>query len=365
MPLLEPNYYGWWIGKQTAKGTPNLTPTYRPIMVAGDFNIARDDGDENYSDLTKYGARTDWVNSLLGNAEPGCEATPAELAYLLWLFHGGETVTAEASVVGPPVVPAMSRHRFTPSTTLGHPFTSFLRVGSSVIRRHQFNDCYITRLAIESSSANKATRVTPRILSLDPAAIYAADPAASLPTDRPFLFTDASQVGGAAAATIDGSITIDGVTFRGITQFNVTIDDAWEPIYGDAATPFDFVQGQPVVNVASTVFFNTDGHARFNSLVYGTPTPATGAKPIRSAVAANGSFKATLRQRDSASAHSGRELVIDVPAVKWNVPDAPGPNPDGGVTELALAGTMRPPTGGAQPYTIDVKTAAAVAAFTV
>jgi len=363
MALLEPNYYGLWLGKQTAKGTPNAAPISRPIMVAGDFSIARDDGEENYSDLTKYGARTDWVNSLLGSAEPVLEATPTELAYLLWLFHGAETVTAEVAVTGPPVVPAMSRHRFVPSTAMGHWLTAYLRVGSSVLRRHQFNDCVVTRVAIEASSANKAARVTGRMLSLDPAAIYSADPSAALPADRPFLFTDASQVGAAAAATVDGSIILDGVTFRGVTQFALTIDDAWEPVYGDDSRPYDFVQGAPSVAVAATIYADAAGMAQFNRLVYGASTPTAGTKPLRS-IPALGSFVGTLRQRDSAGLHAGRELVATLPGVKWAIPDAPGPNPDGGATEFALAGAMRPVAG--QPaYTVDVMTAASVVAFTV
>ena len=363
MPILEPNYYALWLGKQSAKGTANVAPISRPIMVAGDFGIARDDGEENYSDLTKYGARTDWVNSLLGSAEPVLEATPTELAYLLWLFHGAETVTAVTSVVGPPVVPAMSRHRFVPTSSMGHWLTAYLRVGSSVLRRHQFNDSIVTRIALECSSANKAARVTPRLLSLDPAAIYSADPAAALPADRPFLFTDASQVGAAAAPTVDGSIVLDTFTFRGVTQFAFTVDDAWEPVYGDDSRPYDFVQGAPSVAVAATIYADAAGLAQYNRLVYGTASPVAGTKPLRS-IPALGSFVGTLRQRDSAGLHAGRELSVTIPGVKWAIPDAPGPNPDGGATEFALAGTMRPVAG--QPaYTVDVHTLSTVVAFTV
>ena len=344
MPLLESGLYGAWIGKQTAKGTPNAAPSKRLQMVGGNFGTARDDGEENYSDLTKYGARVDWVNSLTGSAEPVCHATPVETAYMLWLLHGAEVFTAMAAVVGPPAVPAMGRHRFTPTSTMGHYATAFLRVGSSQIRRHQFNDCVVTRAVIEASSANKAARITPRILSLDPAQIYAADPAAALPTDRPFLFTDYGQAGGAAAPTIDGSLTMGGVTYRGITQWTFTIDDAWEPIYGDSATPYDFNQGTPTVSVGTTIYADAAGVAKYNLLWYGTATPAAGARPIKS-IPSLDSFLGTMRQRDSTGAHAGRELITTVPGVKWAPPDAPAPNPDGGVTEIPLAGTMRPVAG--------------------
>jgi len=254
MPVLESNQYGSWIGKQAGRGTPNTAPSKRLQMVGGNYGTSRDDGEENYSDLTKYGARVDWVNSLTGNAEPVCHATPTEVAYLLWLMHGAEVVTAVPAAVGPPAVPAMSRHRFTPVSTIGHYCTAFLRVGSTQVRRHQYNDCVVTRAVIEASSANKAARITPRILSLDPGQIFAADPAPALPTDRPFLFTDYSMVGAAAAPTIDGSLTMGGVTYRGMTQWTFTIDDAWEPIYGDSPVPYDFQQGTPTVSVGTTIF---------------------------------------------------------------------------------------------------------------
>lgn len=361
MPLLEQNIYALWVGKQTAKGTPNTTPGRHPIMVGGNMGFARDDGSENYSDLTKYGAQTDWVNSLAGSGEPVLEATPVELAYLLWLFHGGETVTAVAAQTGPPAVPAVSRHTFTPAATYGHWLTAYLRVGSSVIRRHRYNDSLITRVAIEASTANKAMRVTPRIVSLDPSEVFTADPAAAIPAERPFLFTDAA-VGQTAGATVDGSITIDGTVYRGVTQFALTIDDAWDFIYGDDARPYDLVQGTPSVTVGTTIYTDAAGLARWNALAYGTTTPSVGQKPLRG-IPALGSLVGVMRQRDSTGAFNGLEFNANVPGVKWTIPDAPAPNPDGGTSEIALAGTMRPVSG--QPaYTVRVDCPTGVAAFT-
>jgi hypothetical protein len=353
MPLLEPNYYALWVGKQTGKGTPNTAPGKRVIQVGGQLNSARDDGSENYSDLTKYGASTDWVNSLLGSGEPICEATPTELAYWLWLFHGAEVVTA---VTGPPTA---SKHKFVPTTSMGFYFTAFARIGATNLIRRQFNDNVVTRVGIEASAANKAMRITPRILSLDPAAIYAADPAAGMPTDRPFLHTDLALNAGAAS---DGSMTIDGVVFRGLTQSSLNIDDAWEPVYGDDSRPYDFQQGNPTVTVGATMLLDSVGLGQWNRLIYGTTTPTAGTKPLRT-IPALGSLNAVYRQRDSTGAFNGRQLKWDVAGVKWTPPDAPPPAPDGGSTEIALAGSMRPVTG--QPaYNIEVDVDPAVVAFT-
>lgn len=354
MSLLEPNFYGAWIGKQSAQGSPNTTPSQRLVKTGGQVVDRRSDGKEQYSDLTKYGNYTDWVDSIIGEGELGIEATPTELAYLLWLFHGGESVTA---VTGPP---AASRHQFTPALGQGYWFTLFERVGNQVARRLQHNDCLMTKWTLEASVANKAVKFTPRILSLDPAVPYATDPSASLPTTRPFLHTDLSANGGASA---DGSLTLGGTTYRTVSNVRVEVDDAWEPVYGDSDRPVDFVQGDPGASVAATLLFDSAALAKFNMLHYGTASPAAGTKPIRQ-IPATDSFSATYRQRDNTGAWNGLQLDISIPAVKWTLPDAPAPNSGGGMTELALVGEMRRPSSGAA-YTIGVNCASGVAAFTV
>jgi hypothetical protein len=345
MSLLESSQYGLWIGKQTAKETQNATPGKRLVQVGGDFGVARDDGSENFSDLGKYGDKADWVNSMLGQGEPVIQGTPTELAYLLWLFHGAETVTA---VVGPP---ATRRHRFVPSSGLGHYCTAYVRVGQSVIRRHAFVDSIITKIVIEASVANKALHVIPSFLSLDPAVIFTTDPTAAMPTEDPLLYTEGV-----------GAFEVDGTVYKSQTQFSLTIDDAWGPVFGDDTIPYDLVQGQPSATIAVTLFFDADQLARWNLQVYGTASPTAGTKPLRR-IPDLGSYDAVLTQKDSADDVTGNALTIAAPSVQWNLPDAPGPNPDGGVTEIQLTGDLRPSTGN-EVYTIDVHTDDAVVAFT-
>jgi hypothetical protein len=83
----------WW-GKQTAKGSENTTPAHRGYQVGGDFELNRDIGSVQVSDGSKYGSQIRYINSLSGAGTPGIEATPSELASLLWLAHGGETFVA-------------------------------------------------------------------------------------------------------------------------------------------------------------------------------------------------------------------------------------------------------------------------------
>lgn len=356
-PILEPNIYALWGAKQAGKGSPVAAAgmSRRLLQVAGGFAVNRDDGEENYGDLpvagspasSKYGSSTDWVNSVLGEGEPGCESTPTELAWLLWLLHGAETVTA---VPGPPTA---QKHTFTPQAARGHYATFMQRVGLNNPVRMKHNDCLVTRVQIEGSTANKAVRVTPRILSLDPGETFAVDPTtpAALPTDKPFLYTDGA-----------GAFTIDGTVFKGQSQFTFVIDDAWSAVFADDTVPFELVQGNPLVTIGVTIYLESDALAEFNKIVYGTAAPAAGTKPSRN-IAALGSYAWNLVQKDAAGAETGRRFVGTIPGVKWTPPAAPAPNPDGGATELALAGAMRP-VAGQQPYTLDVYTANGDLAFT-
>jgi hypothetical protein len=437
----ELNIYGLWGGKQTAKGTPNATPGHRFIQVGGDFNMAKDEGSEDYSDLTKYGGATYWVNSLVGNGNPAIEATPSELAFLLWLQHGSEATTAgtnnvwtiagapasgtfnlviwdgaqsitvtgiantvtaaalatsinsamtTAGYTGTPVVtgggplnttaitvtfsgtgaaakpfyltktadttsPAVTltattpavrtKHTFTPSLTPGFYATFVRRLGTTDVSRHAFNDCRVGGMTLEASTANKAVRITPTVLSLDPFNTVASDPAQTLPSGveiNPFRYTDATS-----------AFVFNGTTVPGQSSMTMTLNEDLQPVYGDDAVPYDFAVGNPSATLGLTLIFDAAGHAQWNYLAYGTTTPATGAKPLRGP-AADVSYTATFSQKDAQGNLTGNVLKITIPRLHTPVPDAPGPNPGGGNAEITLAGTILPPGGATQPYTIDV-----------
>lgn len=345
MALQELQIYGLWAGKQTAKGTSNAAPAKRFRQVAGGFNMPREDGSENFSDATAFPDVQDWVNTLVGNGTPGIQSTPEELAWILWALEGGETT---AAVTGPP---AKTTHTITPLPGLGHWLTFATRQGSSLIDRLQHNDCQIGQVQIEGSTANKAVRITPTVISLDPGEQRAADPAAAMPAKGPFLYTDGTT-----------RFTIDGTTFRGHTQFTIVINKDLQPVYGDDVTVYDLAIGNAVVTVSVSMYFDTDGRAQWNKILYGTATPAAGQKPAKW-ITGIGSYGFDLRARDATGVANGDKFVLTLPKVKWNVPDAPDPNADGGAPEMALAGSMRKPAVGTQPWTIAIDNDAA--AFTV
>jgi hypothetical protein len=334
MALQELQIYGLWAGKQTAKGTANAAPATRFKQVSGGFNIPRDDGSENFSDGTAFPDTFDWVNSIIGNGNPGIQATPNELAWLLWAFQGGETTSA---VAGPP---AKTKHTAVPLPGLGHWLTFATRLGSSQIDRLQHNDCQIGQVQVEGSTANKRVLVTPTVISLDPGEQRAADPAAAMPTKNAFLYTDGTS-----------RFTIDGTVFRGHSQFTLVVNKDLNPVYADDVTVYDLSIGNAVITIAVTLYFDADGRAQFNKLVYGTAAPAAGSKPLK-----------TLSPMGSAGAVNGDKFVTTLAGVKWAVPDAPDPNPDGGAGELALAGATRK-SGVSPQFQIDIDNDAA--AYTV
>lgn len=356
MPAIETNQYALWAGKQSAKGTPAATPPYRMVQVGGVVGVNRDIGSEKYSDGTKYGTATDFANSLLGSGELALQATPIETAYWFYLLNGAEAVSTIAAAAP---IPALSRHQFTPSPGRGFWFGAFQKTGSSTIVRDRNDDCLVTKLVLEASSANKVMRLTPTVISLDPAVKFTADPVKALPTERPFLHTDASANAG---ATSDGKISVNGTTFRTANQFRIEVDEAWTPYYGDATTPAEMIQGEPSVAVATTILADENGVAWLNMETYGTASPALGAKPLRN-VPARGAFETVHRQRDNSGAFTGIAMDVTVPAVQWTLPGPITPNPAGGLTEIPIAGTMRAPASG-QPYTIGFNLPSSVIAFT-
>lgn len=335
MPLMEMQIYGLWAGKQSAKGTKNAAPAKRFKQVGGGFQVPPEYGSENYSDATQFTDTLDWLNTLVGNGNPGVHTTPEEAGWVWWAFHGGETTTA---VTGPP---AKTRHTTVPLPGLGFWTTWVQRMGSQTVDRMSHNDCQLGQVVVEGSTANKAVRTTPSLISLDPGEKIAADPAATMPAKSGFLYTDGTS-----------RFTIDASAFSGHSQFTLTINKDLQPVYGDDALVYDLAIGTVVATIGVSFYLDTVGLAQWNKLVYGTPTPATGAKPLKN-VPALGSYGFDLRARDAAGAVNGDKYVLAMAGVRWTVPPYPGPNPDGGAGEIALAGSMRK-VGGNPAFQVDI-----------
>lgn len=325
--LQELNINALWWAAQAAKGQPcTLAELIHRARFPGGGWLAtnREDGSQRVSDLGKFGTASDWVQSLGGAGAPPVEATPEELAALWWAFEGAEVV---APVVGPP---AKSRHTLTPIPGVGK-WLSFLgRVGQSLITREQFADGLISQLVVEGSTANKAVRATPSLVFLDPSIKKGADPAAPLPQKRAFLHSDGK-----------GTFEMDELVFPGMSAFTLTLNLDLQPVYGDSARIHDFAIGNAGVTIGATVYADADGVAQVNRQLFGEAAPPADARPLER-IPALGSYAFDLAALDPETGDpNGDAFGFACPGVKWNVPERPIPNPEGGVAELAFTGQMR------------------------
>lgn len=319
----ETNIHSLYASKQTSRGTLSTAGTRRFILPGGgDLRTVPAHAAIPFSDLEKFGDAIDVLDSLTGQGDPVLEGTPEELAYLLWLFTGAETTSA---VVGPP---AKTRHSFVPGN--GFFWSSWhIRKGRTEILRHLFGDTRVSQLVIAASFGQKDLRVTPTLLSLDPGVVKTADPATVIPAKNPFFHTEST-----------GRFEVDGVPFEGVSGYTLTLNEDLQLDYGDSETPLDARPGNATVGISVSCYLDADGIAQFNKLLYGTPTPAADAKPLRG-IPALGSFEAHHKARDAAGAVNGDEFHPEIPGVKWDVPETPPPNPAGGAAELTLTGSMR------------------------
>ena len=320
MAVVESNIHALWVAKQTAKGTAATSATKKLQMVGGDLNTARADGSENFSDLDRFGDAVDYIDTIQGTGSPVINAQPNGIAYLCWLFFGGETFTASGGGAAPKYV-------FVPQTNTGFWSTWWKRVGLSEIVRQKFNDTKIATLKIEGSTANKIVKITPSVISLDPGERFATDPTPTGEVAKPFLYTDAV-----------GTFTIDGTVFTAQTQFSITIEAGLAPFQGDAIKFQDMVAGNANITMEGpTILLDTAGLAQYNTIIYGTASPSAGAKPATTAPVV-GSFSCEFVRGSGATRES---LKVELPGCKWSPDLAVAPAPDGGAIELALNGQMR------------------------
>jgi hypothetical protein len=346
--MLEPNIYGLWVGKQTAKGTPNAAPASASSRSPATSTSPRDDGSENWSDLTKYGAAPTGSTASRRSASPPLEATPTELAYLLWLFHGAETVTA---VTGPP---AAQKHTFvTPSTGRGF-WATFVQARRPVRSAAQ--------LQRHASSAACRSRARPRQQgrphhaarsSASTRPIFAADPAAAMPTDKSLLYTDGT-----------GTFTIDGVVIPGTVAVHARHRRRPQPVYGDDVLPLDVVQGNAVVTIGVTLSSTPTASPSSTSSSTAprrrSPAPSRSSASRRSAPTRSTSSSATAPAPSTAASSSSPS-----PASSGPSPTRRRRRPTAAPPKSRSPAQMRPRRPAPSPYTLDVNTANADVAFTV
>lgn len=331
---LESNIHAIWGAKQSAKAAPATAPTtattgIRLLLGAqGDLSAQPEMGSEVFNDLDIFGDAQDYLQSMSGGGQLPIIATPNELAWLCWAINGGETVNA---IVGPPV---KKEHVGVP---LPNPFffSFWKRVGSSIIDRQRFVDCVVNQLEITAGTGQQVMRVTPQIISLDPAEKVVADPTLAVTTDDGFLWTEA-----------DGAVTISvageaAAVLAGPTQYTITINKNYELVYADSTVPHDLQPGTPSIGVSLAMVLDQPSFDLANRLLYAVASPGGGVKPVKF-LGGMGSFDVLHTQKDSAGVATGNKAQFTIPGVRWLKPTAIAvPNPGGGGGTLELSGQMR------------------------
>jgi hypothetical protein len=314
MPIVENKIYGLWVGKQTGRGVAVATAGKRLRQVTGNVKVDRSDNRERFGTDSRYGDAQHFVDSIVGSGDPGVQAQPGSLAYLLWLMAGQETVTGAADPW---------THEITPANAGGFWFSVWKKVGVSDIVREKSADCRISQLTIEGSTGQKVVRITPTIISLDPGEKFATDPVKAFDEDNAFLYTE-----GESAFKVNASV------IRAQSQFSITINEALEPVYTDSVVPLELVAGEPEVSVALTLALNTEGLKIYNREVFGSEEPVAGTKPLKK-LPATGAYSFLLTKE------ANRTFSLELPGIKWTPDVAVEPNPAGGLTEVSLAGMLK------------------------
>jgi hypothetical protein len=312
MGLVESKIYGLWIAKQTARGAAATAAVKRLRQVTGNVKTERSDSRERFGTDGRFGDAQHFVDSIVGSGDPGIQAQPGTLAYLLYLMAGQETYKAETKT-----------HTITPSALGGFWATVWKKVGSADVVREKFADAKISQLVIEGSTGQKVVRVTPTLVSLDPGEKVAADPVQAFDAENAFLYTEG-----------ESAFEINAQVIRAQSQFQITINEALEPVYTDSVVPLELAAGEPDVTIALTLALNTDGLKIYNREVYGNENPAPGTKPLK-ALPAVGAYKFLLTKS------AEEKFQFNMAGVKWTPDVAVEPNPAGGLTEVSLAGALK------------------------
>lgn len=439
MPTLgETNIYRVWAAKQSAKGVPATSATRSFKQVAGSVVAAIDSGTENFSDGTSFGDTTTWLNSITGAGSPGLEGTTDEIAWLLWMFHGTETVTvtgtnavmtlttpgtptggsfslvydgrqtgtvpfnasaanvdtalealanlgaSQVTCAGGPLPTAVTitfdgpatqkrphplitqgtpngltggssptasianttpgvnaTHQTTAGGTAGFWMTWWQTIGQTTIQRLKMNDGRISSLTIEASTGTKALRITPNLLFVDPAEAYSTDPTPGMPIAPVMIYTEGA-----------GGYVLDGTTFQGQTQFQITLNLDLSFVYGDNVIPHDLARGNVGATIATTMLFDDVMLGRWNTWLYGVAAPTPGTKPL-GRIPPVGSYTCNLVKKDSGGNTIGT-FNSSFPGVQWELPDSPAPNPDQGSAEVSLTGRLQKLPGITTLYTFNV-----------
>ncbi len=223
------------IGKQSAKGTPQGTPTYRMKFTGGNVEGRRDTIQLAETDSTRQQGNTVVVGSRVeGSSEHYIR--PNSFALLSYLMHGAIATTG----AGP------YTHTITPATSLPYA-TLFKSIGGLLADR--YSDCWINSLGVRGAAGGALTcsvgwlGLTPEFGATDP-----GTPAAE--TQNPHVYPEVT-------------VTIGGATTAIVESFDMNFENQAQLIPGDTGLYMaDMGLGELQVRGTMTLLFESDAEYR-------------------------------------------------------------------------------------------------------
>lgn len=272
--VMEPGQYQYWIGPQSAQGTAaaDAALTVSPAITGGSVSTNLNAGVTRWPQYSqRFWGAVRYVDSLTGAGELTCVGHPSNIGRLLrWMLGGTDTVSG----AGP--------YTHTLATAAASQWLTIVRkvgvnegTGAGAPRIERYNDCRMTQLVIQGSTADKTVTITPTFIVADPAETRTTSPAATIPVERPFVYTDGT--GAFKFSTNTGTAVVNPDT----TSFTLTISEPQNPAPGDGIVPLGFTPGEATVTWAIEATAATAALTEYNRLIYGSATPfaAPGAKP--------------------------------------------------------------------------------------
>lgn len=304
--------------KQTAKGTVAAAAgtgvgTNRPKWVSGQLAAKSMLGSEEYLDGQRFASPAQYVDKVGGDVgELVLQAQPENGGLFAAQILGSDVVTGVADPY---------THTVASSGTAGAWGSWWQKVGSTVgPERELFWDSKIAKLTMEVGRDQKVMHYQLAIMALVAGEVYAADPAKGEDATDPFYWTD-----------VTGAVTFDGIVLTEAHGETLEIDTGMEAFYGDNIQPDQLIEKKGTITRTLQAIVTDVTLAKFRLAVYGTATPAAGAKPTKTVYKVSASTVYTKS--------ATRTLRIDTPNIAVKPDDmVVAADPEGGAQELAFGG---------------------------
>lgn len=235
MPAVSGNVVTLAVGKQTAKGTPQATPTYKLKLTGGDIDPKRQIIQLAETDATRQQGKSVVVGASI-DGSPEFYVRPDDFGLLGYAAMGAIATTGTTD----------KTHTITPANS-GIYLTIYKAIGSTILV-DQYSDVRVTALRLRGSAGGVLT-CSVELMGLN-AVFGATDPVLAVVTQDPLVYPQVTVTkGGAAPGTIESfelNIVNNGVLLQGDKQL----------------TPYEYVWGELEVFGTMTMLFESDSDYR-------------------------------------------------------------------------------------------------------